>query len=690
MFKKLTAWLVMPGILACTLAACGGGGGGGSSATPPRITTQPMDQTVSVSQTATFSVQAAGSSPLSYQWKKNGVAISGANSDTYTTEATAVSDNNGSYSVTVSNSAGTVTSDSASLIVTLGDLIVSEVSSCFYYAIGCWFEVYNPTGSNIDLAGYQLKATSLNASSGGAIAVTTFSLPSFSIPAGGYAVIAGNTANLPQRGTQVLLVNSGSQVPAWNGSGFIELLKSNATVDFVRFGTSTQTPTTEHSWSGNSVAALAFSATGYGQSIVRAHPGIATTDSNTASDWTTTEWATPGGRNDVAAGIPDADNDGIPDSAEMQGGTYAGLDLYSMGARTGQRDIFIEVDHMDSTDPGVIPRKESLQKVVEAFAAQGISVHFDAGTQFNGSFSTADFNLGQGSNTVPYEKCVALETSTCTANTSDRRSIWDWKNDSSDVRRRGVFHYLLFGNSQQANGSSGSSGRAELPGNDLIVTMGGWGFGTSVGTELNVLINMQASTIMHELGHNLGLFHGGYENTNYKPNYWSVMNYLYQLNGLDANPAGSSAYLRWRKEAASDVALCALPNSPCDATSQFIMSYSNGSSQSLNENSILESNNIGRGSANQAYADWNTNSLLDTNAYTGDLNGDNSLTQLRDHNDWGNLLLPFSRYDNGNSGTDSKFSTTTRVFNPVTNDRQPVAEETAPAPRVFEEIRRAR
>ena len=42
----------------------------------------------------------------------------------------------------------------------------------------------------------------------------------------------------------------------------------------------------------------------------------------------------------------------------------------------------------------------------------------------------------------------------------------------------------------------------------------------------------QAGTLMHELGHNLGLRHGGDDHTKYKPNYLSVMNYAFQLTGL--------------------------------------------------------------------------------------------------------------------------------------------------------------
>src|SRR6185436_17828649 len=51
-----------------------------SSSQPPTITTQPANQTLTAGQTATFSVVASGTPPLSYQWQKNGSNISGATS----------------------------------------------------------------------------------------------------------------------------------------------------------------------------------------------------------------------------------------------------------------------------------------------------------------------------------------------------------------------------------------------------------------------------------------------------------------------------------------------------------------------------------------------------------------------------------------------------------------------------------
>ena len=88
-----------------------------AAAIAPTITTQPVNQTVTAGQTASFSVVATGTAPVSYQWNKNGTAISGATSSTYTTPATTSSDSGAQFTVVVSNSAGSVTSTAATLTV---------------------------------------------------------------------------------------------------------------------------------------------------------------------------------------------------------------------------------------------------------------------------------------------------------------------------------------------------------------------------------------------------------------------------------------------------------------------------------------------------------------------------------------------------------------------------------------------
>src|SRR2546427_9008829 len=88
-----------------------------AAAAPPTITTPPVNQTVTAGQTASFTVVAAGTAPLGYQWQKNGVSIAGATAASYTTPATTTADSGATFRVVVTNTAGTVTSSAATLTV---------------------------------------------------------------------------------------------------------------------------------------------------------------------------------------------------------------------------------------------------------------------------------------------------------------------------------------------------------------------------------------------------------------------------------------------------------------------------------------------------------------------------------------------------------------------------------------------
>jgi len=78
----------------------------------PTITTQPKSQTLYLGQPDTFSVVATGVPQPTYQWMKNGAAITGAINASYTISSPGISDS-GKYTVTVTNSAGVVISDTA-------------------------------------------------------------------------------------------------------------------------------------------------------------------------------------------------------------------------------------------------------------------------------------------------------------------------------------------------------------------------------------------------------------------------------------------------------------------------------------------------------------------------------------------------------------------------------------------------
>src|SRR6266566_4065649 len=88
-----------------------------AAAVAPTITTQPGNQTVVAGQTASFTVVAAGTAPLGYQWQKNGASIAGATAASYTTPATTTADSGATFRVVVTNTAGTVTSSAATLTV---------------------------------------------------------------------------------------------------------------------------------------------------------------------------------------------------------------------------------------------------------------------------------------------------------------------------------------------------------------------------------------------------------------------------------------------------------------------------------------------------------------------------------------------------------------------------------------------
>jgi len=107
---------------------------------PPQITVAPQDQSVSVGASVVFSVSAAGSEPLAYQWRKDGAdlndttRISGSSTPQLTISALQLSDAGG-YSVVVSNAHGSVTSSVAVLTVT-------NASPTSYSLLAYYYPVY--------------------------------------------------------------------------------------------------------------------------------------------------------------------------------------------------------------------------------------------------------------------------------------------------------------------------------------------------------------------------------------------------------------------------------------------------------------------------------------------------------------------------------------------------------------------
>jgi len=148
-----------------------------AAAVAPTITTPPANQTVTAGQTATFTVVAGGTAPLSYQWQKSGVNIAGATSVSYTTQVTTTTDSGSTFDVVVTNTAGTVTSAAATLTVNAAPAPSIQV---------------NPTSINFgnDVVGTNLSQALIIRNTGTAAltitqvnpTVSVFSVSGFSLP----------------------------------------------------------------------------------------------------------------------------------------------------------------------------------------------------------------------------------------------------------------------------------------------------------------------------------------------------------------------------------------------------------------------------------------------------------------------------------------------------------------------------
>jgi hypothetical protein len=604
------------------------------------------------------------------------------------------------------------------------DLRISEIGSNSYYVdingrtradVPVWFELINTGTRAVDTAGYRIKS-SAGDKTGGFLPFKIFDLPSINVPPKGVVVLRGKRLSadnedqdslLPTKTVAYLGDNSGNY-PAWRWSGFIELMRQGKTVDFVRFGASTQVPTTASGWQGDSAAAMPYGQNRFGFALARDKAG---SDTNKPSDWTLRHFATPGGPNDVTCN-DDADGDGFPDCSEQAGSTYAGLPIYDWGARAGTRDIFIEIDYMlhDQNrgpqridDPGTIPQRAALERVRKAFKDKGIAIHFDTGGLYHPASGTSpdDFDLG-GGGPVPFKNGLMFGKDT---DMTDMANIYDYKRRYMQFARRQVFHYMIFGYTQNSAGESASSGKAELPGNDLMVTLGAWGLNAKTPKARNMLINFQAGTIMHEFGHNLGLRHGGSDHENNKPVYLSVMNYLYQLEGL-SNFAGPKAGDRYyRKMFQCDPSDPGCPPAPgCSRymtnpndledsfeadPANFRIDYSDGSGGSIDEDAISEKKGLGR--TGGAPVDFNCDGTLADAPVSFNIDDDPEKTVIKDFNDWHNIKIFFQRTGEGDrSGLSVALERLNREHPsfsiraadkvlPVAKDKQPLSDEPAPS-----------
>ena len=180
----------------------------------PVITIQPTSQTVTAPNSAVFSTAATGTAPMSYQWMRNGLSISGANGPTYMTAATSTADNGAAFSVVISNAAGRATSAAASLSVVPAPTILlnPNVSSLNFGNVNVSSSgsqnvaLTNGGNSNVTISQVMVSGVGFNAGGGAAGLIlspgqtTTVNVtftPSISGAANGSVMVSSNATNSP-------------------------------------------------------------------------------------------------------------------------------------------------------------------------------------------------------------------------------------------------------------------------------------------------------------------------------------------------------------------------------------------------------------------------------------------------------------------------------------------------------------
>ncbi len=349
----------------------------------------------------------------------------------------------------------------------------------------------------------------------------------------------------------------------------------------------------------------------------------------------------------------DTDGDGLPDVWEMYGITYEGefLDLPAMGADPNRKDIFVEIDYQSNFD------LSNMQLFFDMVSAQydkhEINLHIDAG------FSSIDYVTGEiwgnmtGSNPI---------SGTVWINSMESVPIITWKKFINDnfnniPIRSLVFRHCIFGEDivWDMTTEGQVTGKACLPGQYMFIAYGSFFNKLSYNNEYQRNYDI-ALTFMHELGHTLGLHHGGIDetgqgdNTNNKPNYLSIMNYSFNSGGLRLfyeNGGGHNFDLDAMNYSEYD--LPALnewklnENDGIDPNN--ITSKSIGSSWYINGNKIEGTEPISK-----AKVDFNGDNRYEDHI-VADINNDHLLTTLKaTTKDWDHLIIKTNMI--GQYGTD--------------------------------------
>ena len=333
----------------------------------------------------------------------------------------------------------------------------------------------------------------------------------------------------------------------------------------------------------------------------------------------------------------DSDSDRIPDSWETDGIPYNGTDgtLQHYMIKDGnphRKHLYVEVDYMEHHFPiGGNGDFGWLAQVRKSFKFADVSYPNATKGGVN-LFTDLDEQIPH-QNTTSMEDLIFRIRPEWFGTAVERA---DSNHDAMLAAKAMVYHYSLFAHQQPG---TTSSGLAQTPGTNSYVTLGGPGWPTDPSGHNVGSIDQQKGTFMHELGHNLNLGHSGppaERQINCKPNYFSVMNYLFQFSNfvsdrpLDYSRSALNTLDKTNLDENVGMTQSDPPNlrtvyGPIQPREPLVFAEANGSAVDWNKNGIK--------------TDRNVNANINSIASCGSGGGGNSLDG---YYDWGNLIFTTS------------------------------------------------
>jgi hypothetical protein len=320
----------------------------------------------------------------------------------------------------------------------------------------------------------------------------------------------------------------------------------------------------------------------------------------------------------------DEDGDSLPNGWELHGYDHntdgvVDVDLPGLGADYLHKDVFVEMDYMPHPNPAgkLAPNQSVMDRIAAVFAnapvpnpdgVDGIKLHLDLDDQVPLPTNSTK--------TIPWDDGnVGL--------------FFEYKDQYFTPYRVPVYHYMIWAYIYASHTKSlapyaiGIS--PNVPGTEFIVTLGKFNNDTG-GTD-----DDKVNAFVHEFGHNLNIRHGGQNLYNYKPNYFSQMNYWWAITGVSKNGQYITGYQPFSLPTLDETNLNETVG--LKATDGLLAGYTtyyycpNGSQKSAPADGPI---------------DWNCDGDTNDTSVSSDINKDGTKDKLNSQNDWDNL-----RFDGG-------------------------------------------